>query len=82
MIHTLAYADDVALANHGDDAGIVQSSERVTSIASGARKDGDMDVSIKKTKVLQVREQDAVSPTTTEEANKESLQICLQALGL
>lgn len=76
VVHTFAYADDIALPNDGDDTDIEMSSDRVSSISSGAREDGDMDVSIKKTKVLQVRQQDDVTPTTSEEAKQVCKFIC------
>ena len=38
VVHTLAYADDIALANDGDDTGIEKNTEKVSvsSISAGA----------------------------------------------
>ena len=76
VVHTLAYADDIALANDGDNTGIVKLSERISSVSAGARNDGDMDVSIRKTKALHVRQQDEVTPTTSEEAKQVCKFVC------
>ena len=39
IIHTLDYADDVALIDNGDAEGTTRTSERVTSISKGSRED-------------------------------------------
>ena len=49
-VHTLGYADDAALL----DASLDVATARVSSIAQGSREDADMDISIIKTKVMQV----------------------------
>ena len=66
IIHTLAYADDAALIDDGDEQGVQRAMERVTAIAAGSRKDADMEISKPKTKVMHVRAQDEVSATTAE----------------
>ena len=70
MLHTLGYADDLALLEEGDEIGIARLSDRVTTISVGSREKADMHISIPKTMTLHVREQDAVSKTTQEEAKK------------
>ena len=67
VIHTLAYADDAALADAGDEEGIQRTSERVSAIAKGSREDADMEIKISKTKTMHVRKQNPVSETTNEE---------------
>ena len=68
IVHTLGYADDAALLDLGDEAGIQRASHRVTTIATGSRKDADMDISVSKTKTLHVRKQEEVSATTSRES--------------
>ena len=68
ILHTLGYADDVALIEYGDDEGTNRLSERVTAIKTGSKILADMDVNISKTKNLHVRKQEAVSKTTQAEA--------------
>ena len=70
IFHTLGYADDAALLDLGDEAGIKRATKRVTKIAEVSLKDADMIMSIDKTKSLHVREQEATSPTTPAEASK------------
>ena len=70
IIHTLGYADDVALIDRGDALGISRATERVTAIAVGSKADADMSISIPKTKVMHVRSQDQITSTTTDEARK------------
>ena len=70
MLHTLGYADDVALMEEGDEPGTTCLSERVSDISKGSKKDADMSVSIPKTMTLHVCQQDVVSETTPEEAKK------------
>ena len=70
MLHTLGYADDVAILEEGDAAGINRLSERITEISKGSKDAADMSVSIPKTMTLHVRKQDEVSKTTSEEAKK------------
>ena len=48
----------------------------MTSIAKGSREDADMNISIKKTKVLHVRQQEVVSTTTAAEAKTVSKFVC------
>ena len=67
-MHTLGYADDVALIEFGDDVGINRLSERVTAVKLGSKECADMDVNIVKTKSLHVRQQESVSKTTQDEA--------------
>ena len=60
-IHTLGYADDLALTDNGNATGrnpIASTSERTTSIAAVSRERADMKVKITKTKVMYVRAQD------------------------
>ena len=70
ILHTLGYADDVGLIDHGDISGCRRATERVTRIAAGSRADADMEISISKTKVPHVRRQDSISVTTSEEAKE------------
>ena len=51
-VHTLGYADDAALL----DDNIQKSSDRVTSISVGSKRDADMTISIAKTEFMQVCE--------------------------
>lgn len=77
IIHTFGYADDAALIDHGDERGITRSTNPVTSIASGSRMDADItEISISKTKVLHVCEQDKVSATTDGEARSACKFTC------
>ena len=62
-VYTLGYADDAALL----DNSLGSASARVTSIATGSRADADMSISVKKTEVMHVREQDRVPKATAEE---------------
>ena len=75
-LHSLGYADDVALIDQGDQVGIQRATARVTGIANGSRDDTDMEISVPKTKVLHVRRQDSVSSTTSDEAKKVCKHIC------
>lgn len=68
VIHTLGYADDAALIDYGDAEGLARATLRVTEIAKGSKKDADMEISIDKTKVLHVRDQEKPSTTTPSEA--------------
>ena len=52
MIHTLGYADHVALMENGEEDGITRLSDRVTKISKGSREEADMSVSIPKTMTL------------------------------
>ena len=70
MLHTLGYADDVALLEEGDRCGMDRLSDRVTKISRGSKKDANMSVLIPKTMTLHVRQQDEVTKTTSEEAKK------------
>ena len=76
VIHTLGYADDLALVDDGDAEGIANSTTRVSSISKGSEEDADMTLSIPKTKVMHVRQQDAVSPMTDQEENNACKFIC------
>ena len=69
-VHTLGYADELALTDNGDADGVARATQRATEIAAGSRVRADMEVKIKKTKVLHVRPQDPVTDTT----NSESLR--------
>ena len=68
LLHTLGYADDVAIIEYGNETGVTRLSERVTAIAQGSKASADMDVNVSKTKSLHVRRQEAVSKTSEEEA--------------
>ena len=70
MLHTLGYADDVAILEEGDAVGINRLSERVTDISKGSKEEADMSISIPKTMTLHVRQQEEVSKTTSDEAKK------------
>ena len=65
-VSTLGYADDAALL----DNNIETSTNRVTAIAQGSRKDADMEISIAKTEVMHVCPQGKTTITTAEEAKK------------
>ena len=69
-VHTLGYADDLALTDTGNAAGNARATARASEIAAGSRTDADMKVKIVKTKVLHVRPQDPVTETTSSEASK------------
>ena len=71
IISTLGYADDLGLLNYADTEGLKKASERITAIAIGSRADADMKVSLPKTKVLHVQEQDPISETTNAEARSQ-----------
>ena len=71
-LHTLGYADDAALI----DDNIITATARVTSIAAGSRSDADMEISISKTEVMQVREQGRTAPATSAEATAVCTHIC------
>mgnify|MGYP003326603192 CR=1 FL=1 len=71
-IYTLGYADDAVLL----DVALDTATARVTSIAKGSRIDADMDISIAKTQVMQVAEQDRVPEATPEEARGVSKYKC------
>ena len=68
MIHTLGYADDAALVDLGDEAGINRATERLSCIGTGSLEDADMEIKIEKTKAMHVRQQDPITDTTSEEA--------------
>ena len=70
LLHTLGYADDVALADDGQPAGIIMATNRVTALATGSKQDADMTIKLEKTKVLHVREQDPITTTTEAEVKK------------
>ena len=72
IVHTLGYADDAALIESGEEAGVTRMSCRVTEISNGSREDADMQINVDKTKVLHVRQQQKVSETTELEAK----QVC------
>ena len=71
IISTLGYADDLGLLNYADEEGLKKASERITAIAIGSRIDADMKVSLPKTKVLHVQEQDPITETTNDEAKSQ-----------
>ena len=68
IIHQLGYADDLAALDEGSPAGIQRLSDRVSSISQGSKKDADMTLNKEKTIAMHIREQDATTPTTAEEA--------------
>ena len=69
LVHTLGYADDIALIDRGDATGVLVASARATAIANGSKQDADMSISIPKTKSMHVRAQDPISATTDAEAS-------------
>ena len=75
-VHTLGYADDIALIDEGNAADIVRASERVSLIAFGSREDADMIISIPKTKVLHVAQQTALAKVTSTEAEQQCKFCC------
>ena len=56
LIHTLGYADDLALLELGNAIGLERLSRRLTKISVGSREDADMEISLKKTKAMHVQE--------------------------
>ena len=76
LLHTLGYADDVALIETGDAVGIERLSERVSALREGSKKSADMDVNIVKTKALHVRQQEGVTKTTQDEARAKCKFAC------
>ena len=72
VVSTLGYADDAALLDRSGDV----TTDRVTSISNGSRKDADMEISIAKTEVMQVREQDRVPRATAAEATNVCKYVC------
>ena len=54
-LHTLGYADDLALLDSGDEVGVAKATTRITKIAVGSRESAAMEVKIKKTKVVHIR---------------------------
>jgi len=66
-VHTLGYADDLALTENGDEAGTARATARASEIAAGSRSAAGMIVKIVKTEVLHVRTQEPVSETTSSE---------------
>ena len=68
IIHTLGYADDAALVDLGDAAGIIRATERLSRIATGSLVDADMVIKIEKTKGMHIRQQDPITETTPGEA--------------
>ena len=71
-LHTLGYADDAALL----DLSIEKATERVTSISKGSVLDADMVISVAKTEVMHVTEQDRVPPATTPELEDACKFVC------
>ena len=77
IVHTLGYADDIAMVDGGCANGVLCSSARVTAITRGSKQDADiMSISIPKTKSIHVRAQDPISETTDEEAIQECKFTC------
>ena len=76
VLHTLGYADDIALIDYGNPTGIQRAEARLNSITKGSRDDADMSVNCDKTKGMQIRSQDPVSKTTSEEAKKVCKYVC------
>ena len=54
-MHTLGYADDLALTDNGNAADTTRAIARATEIAVGSRTAADMKAKIVKTKVLRIR---------------------------
>ena len=50
IIHTLGYADDVALTDLGDTGGNQRTAEMVSCVSEGSKKDADMRLRAGKTK--------------------------------
>ena len=65
-IGVLAHADDAVLASLPTD----KTSDRVTKVARGSKKDADMDINKKKTKTLQIAEQEEVAVPKVAEMKK------------
>ena len=42
ILHTLGYADDAALVDIGDAAGVIRATERLSRITTGSLEDTDM----------------------------------------
>ena len=68
---TLGYADDAALVDLGDVAGIIKATatERLSKITTGSFEDDDMQIKIEKTKSsMHIRQQNPIADTIPEEA--------------
>ena len=73
-VHTIGYADDLALTDTGNAAGNARAITRVSEVAAGSRADTDMEVKIVRTKVLHVRPQDPVTEATMH--SSEGSKVC------
>ena len=71
-LHTLGYADDAALIDECPH----RSSERVTRIALGSKKDADMQINISKTECMHVKRQQSVHTPNIAEAKKVCKHVC------
>ena len=76
VLHSLVYADDVALIDQGDSEGIQRATTRVSIIASGSRDDANMEIRVVKTKVLRVRRQETVITLTRNETKEKCNHVC------
>ena len=76
LIHQLGYADDLAAMDVGTPEGVLRLTDRVGSISQGSREDADMILNKEKTVAMHVREQDAITPTTPEEAKDVCKYTC------
>ena len=65
-IGVLGYADDASMASES----VTMMSKRVTNISRGSKDDADMIINKKKTKTLQVMEQEKVAVSTVDEIKK------------
>ena len=71
-LHTLGYADEAALIDSGPSI----STERVTSIAQGSKRDAEMQINMTKTKCMHVKRQQRVETPVETEAKKVCKHKC------
>ena len=75
-VHLLGYADDVSVLDSGTKEGIQRLTTRVSLISQGSREDADMDLSAEKSFCLHVKQQDDISPMTSEEVRAQCKFTC------
>ena len=76
MVHLLGYADDAVILEDGSPSGIQRVGERVNAISTGSKEDADMLLNTDKTEVMNIRNQDEVTPLLKEEALDACKFIC------
>ena len=76
VVHTLGYADDLALVDKGGEDMSETIYERITSISRGSREDADTNISLPKTKVLHVSKEEKLPTASSEAAAKQCKFVC------